>query len=189
MRNKNLLWLTTTAVLLALIVVAQLIPVQVPPVKQLVTGSLVNLILIVATTAVGLWSGVALAGLSPFINLALGQLPAPVMAPVVAIGNIILVLIVWLFFRMARDKSNGTQTAVNISGIVLAAVLKCAFLWSVTAGAIAPLLAGKAAQAKIALLINMMSWPQAVAAVIGGLIALAVLPPVRRFLRVNNQQF
>ena len=57
-------WITETAVMLALLVSLQAIT---KPLGQLVTGSCVNAVLVVATLTAGVWSGVAVALLGALI--------------------------------------------------------------------------------------------------------------------------
>lgn len=174
---KKLLWVAQAALLLALLVVVQLItkiiPASVPIVSQLITGSLVNLILVVGAGAVGFSATAVAAVLSPVLAFAFGQMSIPPMVPVVALGNLVIVAITWAFFK--KD-GRGMQTL----GIIVGAVAKCAFLWAAAALIVIPLFfkASKLA-AKITLL---FSWPQLVTALIGGFLALLVLPAVRRSL-------
>jgi hypothetical protein len=189
MKRNQLLWITTTAVLLALIVVAQVITIPgtvgVPLLQQFFTGSLVNLILITAAGSIGLKSGATLSVVSPILALLFGLLKAPMMIPVVAIGNLIVVLITWWFFRTAQNKNSKNQMLfIVISGVVLGAILKCAFLWFATAKIITPILVSKSAAPELIKLLNAsMSWPQAIAALIGGILALLVLPSIKKYLR------
>lgn len=171
---KRILWVAQSALLLALLVVVQLIskviPPSVPLISQLVTGSLVNLILVVGAGSVG-FSGTAVASvLSPVLAFAFGQMTFPQMVPVVALGNLVIVAITWAFFK----KNNG---AANVLGIVVGAIAKCVFLWIATAALVVPLFySGTKIASKLALL---FSWPQGVTALIGGFLALLVLPAIR----------
>jgi hypothetical protein len=186
MKKNQLLWITTTAVLLALIVVAQIIPFPgTVLLRQFFTGSLVNLILITAASSIGLSSGVTLSVLSPILAFLFGILAAPVMIPVIIIGNVIVVVITWWFFKTAQNRKNKNEMLVLvISGVILGAVVKCAFLWVTTAKIITPILVSKSAKSALVHLLNLsMSWPQAIAALIGGILALLVLPSIKKYLR------
>ena len=70
---KKTTWIVRTAVCLALLLVLQ---VATKSLGQFVTGSCVNLVLAMAALSGGLWSGVAVAVLSPFCAYALGIGPA-----------------------------------------------------------------------------------------------------------------
>lgn len=181
-------WVTRTGLLLALIVVAQVIGKMIPPmavifgpfnVSQLITGSLVNLILIISTVTVGLWSGIAVGVLSSILATLLGIGPIfPIITPAIATGNVILVIIIHFFFKAASAKQNGKP--IQIGGIVTAAIVKCGFLW-VTVPALFQLIPEiKPPQAKM--LTIMFSWPQGVTAIVGGILALLVLPAVKKAL-------
>ena len=82
---KKTTWIVRTAVCLALLLVLQ---VATKSLGQFVTGSCVNLVLAMAALTGGLWSGVAVAVLSPFCAYALGIGPAFLqLVPCVALGN------------------------------------------------------------------------------------------------------
>lgn len=73
--NRRALYITETAVMTALLIVLQAVT---KPAGQYVTGTCVNGALAVSVLAVGLWSGVTVAALSPFFAFLLGigpQLP------------------------------------------------------------------------------------------------------------------
>jgi hypothetical protein len=187
MKNKQLLWITTTAVLLALIVVAQILPFpsSIPLLRQLFTGSLINLILITAAGSIGLKSGATLAVLSPVLAFLLGQLPAPLLIPIVATGNFIVVLVTWWFFKEAQKKeSKSGMLILVLSGVLLGAIFKCAFLWIATAKIITPILVSKSTKQVLINALNLsMSWPQAIAAIVGGILALLILPSIKRYIK------
>lgn len=88
--NTNLKWITQAAILLALGFAAQALHMP-----QLVTGSIVNAILIVASVMIGPWGGFAIGLLTPLTAFLLGQLQ-PVLAPAIPFimaGNGVLCLI------------------------------------------------------------------------------------------------
>ena len=64
MSNVKTFQITTTAIFLALLVSAQLLT---KPMGQFVTGSLINLLLILSALLVSRWSGVLIATISPFL--------------------------------------------------------------------------------------------------------------------------
>ena len=68
--RKKILWITETAVMLALLVAVQGITAGLG--NQFITGSCVNLVLAVTALMVGLWGGVAVAAVSPFVAFLLG---------------------------------------------------------------------------------------------------------------------
>lgn len=188
-KNKKVtVWVAETALLLALLVVVQLltftIPKGLPLVSQFFTGTLVNMVLIVGTGSVGL-SGTAVAAVaSPLLAYAFGQMTFPQMLPVVAVGNLIIVVILWLFFRPSAD-AEAPGLCRSVLGIVVGAAVKSIFLWGMTVWLILPMFfAGKT---KVAEKLSMMfSWPQAITAVVGGILALLVLPAIRTYRKRHN---
>ena len=125
---KKTTWIVRTAVCLALLLVLQ---VATKSLGQFVTGSCVNLVLAMAALSGGLWSGVAVAVLSPFCAYA------------------------------------------------LAAVCKLAALYVVLVKLVAPMIVPAA---KLTAVTAAFTWPQLVTALIGGVLACLIAPPVRRAL-------
>ena len=74
--SKKALTLTQTAVLLALIVVVEYL--MVGPQYILIKGSIVNLILVVATLLVGLPTGILISIFTPLLAIVTGHLAMPV---------------------------------------------------------------------------------------------------------------
>lgn len=180
--QKGIVWVVEAALLLALLVVVQLltfaIPKGVPILGQLFTGSLVNMVLIVGAGSVG-FAGTAVAAiLSPVLAFAFGQMAFPVMIPVVAVGNLAIVAVTWAFFRPVGGKVPGTGR--GFAGVVVGAMAKTAFLWGATVLLMVPVFFSAKPQVgeKLSL---MFSWPQAATAVIGGVLALLILPAVRTY--------
>jgi hypothetical protein len=175
---KRIMWVVKAALLLALVVVAQTLSKVIPTaalplISQLVTGSLVNLVLIVGAGSVG-FSGTAVAAvLSPVLAYSMGQMIFPQMIPVIAVGNLIIVAVTWAFFHMHK------KLPFEIAGIIIGAAAKCAFLWIATAALMVPIFySGSKVASKLSL---MFSWPQGLTALIGGILALLVLPAVRAY--------
>ena len=92
--NRRALYITETAVMTALLIVLQAVT---KPAGQYVTGTCVNGALAVSVLAVGLWSGVTVAALSPFFAFLLGIGPQlPQIVPAIAAGNLVFVLLLGL---------------------------------------------------------------------------------------------
>ena len=93
---KKTLWMTQTAVLTAMLVLLQSIT---KAGGQLVTGSCVNAVLAIAVLFSGLWSGVTVAVISPFLAFLLGIGPQLLpIVPAIAVGNVVYVLL--LYFNL-----------------------------------------------------------------------------------------
>ena len=172
-------WVTRTAMGIALIIVAQLLGKVFPAgavitgpfsVNQLVTGSLVNCVLFVFTAISGIGSGVTIGVVSAMLAQFIGIGPAvSAVSPVVACGNALLCVVYGLVIG-----KHGTEGVRQWIAMAIAAVLKCAFLW-ITVPAVLGLLSGVPEQ-QVKMISIMFSWPQGLTALIGGALALAILP-------------
>jgi len=92
--DGKVLWITRTAVSLALLTALQLVT---RPMGQLVTGSCVNCILTLSVLFCGLSGGLVVAMASPFLAFVLNIGPAVfAVTPAIALGNAVLVAIVYL---------------------------------------------------------------------------------------------
>ena len=91
MKNSKILWITRTAVLLALLIALQWATAGTQVFAgQYITGSCVNAVLAVAVLFSGVWSGVTIALLSPFFAKALGIGPQLIqIVPAIAAGNLV----------------------------------------------------------------------------------------------------
>lgn len=172
--KKQILWITETAVMLALLVTLQAVTKSA---GQYVTGSCVNLILAVTALAAGLGSGAAVALLSPLFAFLLGIGPqVPLIVPAIAAGNLVYVLLLW-----------------KIAGKNLHSLPRKLFAWLGAAGGKAAVLyllvvrllcaALDLPQKQTALFTTMFSWPQLVTALAGGGVALLAAPVVHKALR------
>jgi hypothetical protein len=150
--NKRTKFITYGAVLLAL---AAIFPMLRFP--QLITGSVVNFVLLIACYVLGIAGGVTIGCLTPWIALIAGQMPFVYMAPFIMIGNAIYVLCFGILGRY--------RTAGMILGIAAGSLLK--FLW--LSFAVRQLVKAPPP------LVQMMSIPQLITALIGGLIAFVVM--------------
>lgn len=176
-QNKSIRFITRAAMGIALVILAQLIGNKVPQgaaivgqfkVNQLITGSLVNCVLFVFTAVGGTWCGVVIGILSALLAAVIRIGPkVPAITPLIACGNAILCLVFALV--------SGKLKAPGILGVITAAVVKCGFLWLSV-----PLLlqALEIAEPQRTTLTVMFSWPQGCTALIGGLLAIIIIPRV-----------
>ncbi len=149
--NSSVKWVTRAAILLALAIAVQSLRLG-----QMITGPVVNAVLLTAAVLVGPWGGAAIGLLTPLTAFLLGQLN-PVLAPAIPFimaGNAVLALV----FGFGRR--------INVYlGAVAAAVLKYLLLAAAVRYIIAiPPKVGIALQV-----------PQLITALIGGAVALLVL--------------
>jgi hypothetical protein len=151
-----------TGVLLAVTIVLQNLGRIVPlgPYSNFIVGPLVNASLLISAAATGLIGGAVISVATPFVASLTTGVPLP-FAPFIAIGNFILVLLFYIF--MKKNK---------IAGIISGAILKFAFL---LAAINIYVKYAELAEKQVANLLYAFSWPQLITAIIGGILALAVL--------------
>lgn len=141
---------------------------------QWITGPIVNAILILILFLSGIRSAMIAALVPSLMALAGGLLPA-VLAPAVPfimVSNAIFILTVDWFYNNIKDGGRGYWL-----GVIFGAALKFVFLY-LSVSWITKLLLKQELALKVA---QMMSWPQFATAVMGGLIAFAVLKWLKRF--------
>lgn len=122
MKNKNVICLVQSSILLATAIVFQLIGSKIPGINQLLVGSVINSVLLVVTYLCGTFYGTAVGVLTPLTALLVGQLK-PAMAPFIPfimIGNCIFVISYGLFLSKS--------SYVKYTGVGLGAILKFLFL-------------------------------------------------------------
>ena len=179
--NKKIRWITETAVLLALLVTLQALT---KPMGQLVTGSCVNAVLAVAVLVAGLGSGVTIAVISPVLAYLLQIAPQILTVPAIMVGNTVYVVL--LHFLTGKEGSNAVK---RVMGWVVAAVAKFAALYVIVVnlicGVMAPslLASGAMKEPMLKALPATFSWPQLVTALIGGAVALAIVPVLKKALK------
>lgn len=171
--KKKILWITETAVLMALLVVLQAVT---KPAGQIVTGTCVNCVLAVAAMLCGGWSGLVIALVSPWVAFFLGIGPQIVpIVPAISVGNAVFVLVLWAVMKKKKVKA-WEQTA----GVIAAAVCKALALYLIIVLLLCRILPLKPPQ--IEMFTAMFSWPQLVTAFLGGMAALVLSAPVRKAL-------
>ena len=178
MKKKNALWITTTAALIALLIGVQAATASL---SQFVTGSLVNLILIIAVMTCGSSSGLTVALISPALAKLLGIGPLWMLIPFIMLGNIVLVLI---WHTLGRRKYANTYV-IRIITLAIAAICKAATLYLGIVRLAMPLFLSLP-EKQAALISSMFSIPQLITASIGGALAIAVLPVVEKVI-INPQ--
>ncbi len=172
--SKKTLWLCRTAVMIAVLVALQFVT---KPLGQFVTGSCVNMVLVVATLCGGLWCGFTVALISPFAAFLVGVGPALIqIVPAISVGNIVLVL-AYAFVYKKLDRAWVRECAA----VIAAAVLKFAALYLVVVKLLLPVLG--LAEKQVAVMSVMFSWPQLVTALIGGVLGIVVSIPVKKAMK------
>lgn len=173
MTNK-IRWITRTALCIALLVVMQL--TTAPLGNTLITGSLVNMMLVISVIIMGLWSGIAVSFLSPIFASFLGIAPPfPIIIPFIGLGNAALV-VVW---HLLAHKVIWKQNASYALALVLGAFAKFIVLYIGVAVILVPMVL-QLPEPQASVISGIFSIPQLVTALAGGVIALCVLPVLKK---------
>ncbi len=179
--NKKIRWITETAVMLALLVTLQALT---KPMGQLVTGSCVNAVLAITVLVAGLPSGLTVALVSPVMAYLLGIAPQILTVPAIMAGNSVYVV---LLYVLADRK--GKNVARQAIAWVAAAAAKFVTLYAIVVGLICGVLsesllaAGTLKPPMLKALPATFSWPQLITALIGGAVALLIVPVLRKALK------
>ena len=180
--KKNVRWITETAVMLALLVALQALT---KPIGQFVTGSCVNAILAVTVLVAGLGSALTVALVSPILAFLLGIAPQPVVVPAIMVGNAVFILVLQLLYK--------EKAIMRVTAWIAAAVCKFAALYAIVVLLICGVLsqallnAGTLKPPMLQTLPTMFSWPQLITALIGGGIALLIVPILKKAQRNNTR--
>ena len=178
--KKRILWITETAIMLALLGTLQALT---KPMGQLVTGSCVNAVLAVAALVGGLWCGITVAVISPVLAFLLGIAPQILTVPAIMVGNGVFVVLLRLIAGN-QSKPLWKQVVAWMS----AAAAKFAALYAIVVLLICGVLSesllasGVMKPQMLQALPATFSWPQLVTALIGGAVALLIVPVIRKAL-------
>ncbi len=183
--RKKLLWITETAVMLALLIALQAIT---KPMGQLVTGSCVNAVLAIGVLFAGMSSGITIAMVSPACAYLFGIAPNFVTVLPIMLGNVCFVVLL----RLIAGKSHKPIWRQPVA-LITAAGVKFAVLYllvvKVICGIASGALLGKKlgevvvlAPPMLEMLPTMFAWPQLFTALIGGTVALLITPVLRKAL-------
>ena len=169
--KSNTLWLVRTALMIAILITLQAVT---KAGGQFVTGSCVNAVLAIAVLTSGLASGLIVALLSPFMAFLLGIGPQLIyIVPAIAVGNAIFVILLHLLYRV--------KIIGRVIAPLVAALAKFTALYLLVSVLLCNVLPLKPQQ--IATFQAMFSWPQLVTALIGGAVAMVIVPVIRKGIR------
>lgn len=179
--RSKILWITETAVMLALLIALQ---AATKSLGQFVTGSCVNAVLAVSVLVGGMWSGVTVAVLSPIFAFLLGIAPQAVTVPAIMVGNTLFVVVLQLLTG-GETKPIWKQFVAWLAAAVVKFVALYAIVVKIVCGLAADaLLANGTLKAPmLEKLPGMFSWPQLVTALIGGAVALLIYPVLKKALK------
>ena len=178
--KKKLRWITETAIMLALLVTLQALT---KGFGQLVTGSCVNAVLAISVLIGGLGCGITVALISPVLAFLLNIAPQILTVPAIMIGN--TVYVVALFLLAGKDSKKLLRQA---AAWLISAAAKFATLYFLVSGVICGILAdvllnaGLLKAPMLQVLPATFSWPQLFTALIGGGLALVIVPVLRKAL-------
>lgn len=171
--RKKILWITQTAMMLALLVAAQW---GTASLGQLVTGSCVNAVLAIAALMGGLWCGLTVALISPFLAFAFGIGPQLIqIVPAIAAGNAVLVVTL----SLVGGKNPGWMQ--RLWAWLCASVGKFGVLYLLVVQFLCRVLPLKPPQ--IEKFTAMFSAPQLVTALIGCGVAILLVPTLTKALK------
>lgn len=180
MNKEKTLWITRTAVFIALLVVLQAATAALG--STIITGTVVNMLLIVSVMTCGMMSGLCVAVISPIMAKLIGIGPLWSLIPFIVAGNITLILI-WHFIG---NRHWGHKHTAQIIALVVAATAKFLILYVGVAQIAVPLLLGLP-EPQAAVISNMFSLPQLLTALLGGGVALLVLSPLKKAFKGGRE--
>lgn len=166
--DKRTQFLTRTAMLLAMTLVFQNLRLFIGTsfYIQFIIGSLVNAALIVSVGKVNVYSGLIIGVLAPIVAFIQGQIPLPLIIPVVAGGNAIYVFL----FRLVKNKN-------LYAAVVAGAIFKYIFMFI---GIVIVLkIFSQVPEQKAEAIMLSFSWPQLITALIGGFLGLFAIRSLR----------
>lgn len=190
-KSKLIKNIVTAGILLAIIIVMQLLKNVVP---ALVSGSIINVAMIVATINIGIWWGVGFSVITPVLSI-LFAWASPMTAltistyglniPIIALGNVIMIVLAWLGYRFYRNEEKIKKKPIRITlfivSLALGAILKWLFMWGSSVWIIEPIFKDKLDKPQIQVLNNLFSLTQ--------LIAGSISVPVTFFVQLSLDRF
>lgn len=184
MNRNRILWITQTAIFIALLVSAQAFT---RPLGQFVTGSCVNFILVTSCILLRLPSAAVVATVSPIGAFLIIGIPAfPILLPFMMAGNLILVTVIHFVSGKSFDDVSRRSYIRICAAVVVGAISKFLVLW-IGIVQIALSFIPEIKQPQIDAMSATFSWPQLVTAFIGSSIAIAVIPTLKKALKFTGR--
>lgn len=179
LKHEKILWITRTALLLSLLIVLQ--AATIPLGNNIITGSIVNLMLIISVMTGGLASGITIAVISPVLPTLLGFGPIWPLVPFIAAGNVVLVL---LWHVLGNRNISGKYVSYIIAAVA-AAIMKFAVLYFCVVRLAVPVILNLPAQ-QAKMISYLFSYPQLITATTGGICAIILLPILKNALNKSR---
>jgi len=174
--KKRTLWITRTAVFIALLIVLQ--AATAPLGNVFITGTIVNMLLIISVMTCGFASGFSVAVISPAVAKLIGIGPLWILIPFIAAGNIVLVLL----WHLAGNRNTKYRYAAMFAALISAAAAKFFVLYMGIVKIAVPLFLNLPEQ-QVKVVSNMFSFTQLITALSGGIIAVMILPSLKKAIR------
>ena len=184
--NKKIRTITQTAAMLVLLICLQWVGSMMPDtIKQIVTGTFVNCVLAVTVLIVGLGGGITVALISPVCAFLLGIAPNLVTVVPIMIGNTCYVVLLKLLMGKSWRQPVALITAAAVKfGVLYLLVVKV--ICGLASGALLGKKLGDTivlAPPMLKMLPVMFTWPQLITAITGGVLALLIVPVVRKGIK------
>ena len=173
MGRQQTIWITQTGVFLAVLIVAQ--AVTRPLGNTIVTGSVTNMLLILAVMLCGLSSAAVISVVSPVFATILGIGPLWPFIPFIIAGNLTLVAL-WRLIALRRPERS---KALEVVALFCAAAAKFLVLYFGVVRFVVPIVLGLGEPQASAVSIA-FSWPQIITATVGGLLAMLLFPALSK---------
>jgi len=175
-KHEKVLWITRTAVFIALTVALQALTLQFG--NQFITGSIVNFMLIISVMTCGLPTGLTVALFTPIMPTLLGFGPVWPVVPFIIAGNMALIVL-WHFIGNREIINNYVAHAI---AMVAGAVAKFLVLFIGVVQIVVPYILQLPEGNIMSVL---FSYPQLITASIGGVCAIIVLPVLQKAIKAR----
>ena len=174
-----------TGILLAICIVSQFFK----NLSVFITGPIINACLIITVLTAGLVCGIILSIITPVTAFAITGSPVmsavPALIPLVMLGNIVLVVLVWLLYRKLSNSIN--KDVRLIIGMVVGSIVKAAVMGLTISLWLLPTFLPQPMQEKmLPALQAQFSTVQLITALIGSALALVIWIPLRKYLSATD---
>lgn len=175
--KRNIRFVTRTALLLAVAILFQFLGKYLGTYNNFIVGPVVNAVLLIATEIVGIFSGIFISIAAPLVSALTNKAAiAPVIlafSPFIMAGNAVYVVIYALLNKSKTLTSRSLAAGVG-------SVVKFLLLY----GSVLAFTRLMSINEKIAaVLVGLFGWPQLVTAIIGSIVAILVIPVLKRTVK------
>ena len=174
LKHEKVQWITRTAVLIAATVALQAVTLQFG--NQILTGSIVNLMLVLSVMVCGLATGLTVSVVTPILPTLLNFGPPWPLVPFIAVGNMALVFL----WHVIGNRELGIKYVPYILALVAGATAKFLVLYFGVVQIALPYILGMSGYPVLSV---MFSYPQLITAATGGTCATFLLPTLRKAIK------